>query len=256
MSSPRSSIQIVTVTKDNPQELRETLLSVRLQSTLPHQHVIVDGSDEMNALEVHRLALKYSCKYLWRKPAGIYDAMKFGLSQLENDKYCIFLNSGDRFFSAGAITELTKSLENSEFLVHWTVGGIALNKPGAESVFYFPQSNEKVLWKEISAGRAWLPHPSSVFRTESLRDVKAYTEPLRIARDFSTSMRFWKKFGPPIVIPEVIAVFDTTGVSSSSSAIVRFENFLVRLMFFGPRALIVEGKALVSLVLRNLRRTN
>lgn len=87
-------LSIITVTKDDPVGLRRTIDSVDRQSFQDYEHIIVNGTIDLDcALEVSSFSRDYR-KFVFQRDFGIYDAMNIGLS-CASGEYVLFLNGGD-----------------------------------------------------------------------------------------------------------------------------------------------------------------
>lgn len=114
-------LTVITVTRNDARRLSSTLESYRSyvnNSCL--NFLIVDGSDNN---ETHDLVMDYfpnikSVRIVKRVPCGIYDAMNFGLRNVD-DGWVLFLNSGDKLvLEASALVDLVSKLPDHQALVY------------------------------------------------------------------------------------------------------------------------------------------
>jgi glycosyltransferase involved in cell wall biosynthesis len=101
-TSPQPLVSIVVLTRNNPQELDDTLASIRSQQTAAVlQVVVVDGSDEPvspQTVAPFELVRDHPAR-------GIYPAMNLGLAR-SRGHWVQFLNSGDSWLHPHALQRL------------------------------------------------------------------------------------------------------------------------------------------------------
>jgi glycosyltransferase involved in cell wall biosynthesis len=144
-----SCITVITLCRNNPQDLAETLTA--LPSGVEGLHsawelLVLDGSDGPECSQVARRCandLRLPLHYEWRRAGGIYTAMNEAL-QLSKGELVSFINAGDRY-THGALMSLVD---------HWE----ALGRPAA----VFGQAWVQPI-KEAGRGvKPWLTPPPSV----------------------------------------------------------------------------------------------
>jgi glycosyltransferase involved in cell wall biosynthesis len=108
-------ISLVVLTKNNSEELEATLSSIHAQLFNVHfvdpqllEVIVVDGSVSPKCKEFFEQFDKSSLGLIYLRdfpPQGIYAAMNIGLAATSGD-WVLFLNSGDTFFDATALSRL------------------------------------------------------------------------------------------------------------------------------------------------------
>ena len=91
-------ISVITINYNNGVGLRSTIDSVVGQKCNDFEYIVIDGGSTDSSLNVIK---EYSHKidYWVSEPdGGIYNAMNKGVAHAHGD-YCVFLNSGDCFYS-------------------------------------------------------------------------------------------------------------------------------------------------------------
>jgi glycosyltransferase involved in cell wall biosynthesis len=87
-------VTVITVVRNAHDSIRLTLESVKAQSHVLIQHVVIDGQSTDGTLEIIQ---EYNVDVLISEPDhGTYDAMEKSRAFVKG-RYCIFLNSGDVF---------------------------------------------------------------------------------------------------------------------------------------------------------------
>ena len=207
-------LTLVTVCFNNPEELQRTVGSVALQSVPPDDHIIVDSSGTDLAPRMKEIAEISQARYVWVPPRGVYQAMRHSLTLVDDNSWVWWINSSD--WLAGnksvGITNEAIARANLSKDIHWIVGELLRVNHPAPSVHPIGSTGQEFL-KMLHTGKTGFPHPSTIFRKASLEEVSPYEDRLSIASDYATALRFGKKFGPPLLISESLAVHDPTGLT-------------------------------------------
>ena len=247
------NLTVISLSLGAPDDTAKTLTSVKNQTIKPRRHLIVDSSESDTAIEVEKLCQEAFAEYLWVPPLGIYAAMRASLRELSDTGYCIFLNSGDRFAHSGVL-EIVRNvlLSNNRNQPDWAIGGLISTREKTEVSRYMIPANEANFGCELRKGSIWLPHPSTIYRTTSLKNVHPFEDNFRIASDYATGLRMFRQFGAPVLIRDYLSIFELDGVSSNSPIRVGLENARARLSFFGPTVLPRELLRLFRMMLDRL----
>ena len=110
-------VSIITVVKDNPHALEDTIQSVLSQSCKNKEQLIIDGGSTQETLEV---LTRYEQKidfWLSHTDQGIYDAMNRG-TLLARGTWLLFLNAGDYFYTSESLLELLSYCDEQAELVY------------------------------------------------------------------------------------------------------------------------------------------
>ena len=224
-----------------------------MQVSVVDRHVVVDSSTLTVRPVVRDMCEDYDWEYAWVEPSGIYPAMRFGLSLMDSNDYCMFLNSGDALHNAQAIRNLRENLTPEEGLSpKWIIGGIAVVDGDVPYTYVPPSVDSATLLLEVKKWRAWLPHPSTLYLVSALREVKPFEGPYKIASDLATGIRMVKKHGAPKVVDEIIADHYYGGISTTSPIRLAVENFFLRAVEFGPSVWLIELARLGKTCLRQM----
>lgn len=98
-------ISIITVNYNNVSGLRRTINSVISQNYVDIEFIIVDGLSTDGSVDVIKSYSSYISKCICEPDSGIYNAMNKGIRIATGD-YCIFMNSGDMFFSSDVLQKM------------------------------------------------------------------------------------------------------------------------------------------------------
>ena len=219
-------ISVITINYNNGVGLRSTIDSVVGQKCNDFEYIVIDGGSTDSSLNVIK---EYSHKidYWVSEPdGGIYNAMNKGVAHAHGD-YCVFLNSGDCFYSDVVLNRFM----NYDAIEDIVVGKLISQKTG-KVIFTSPQ---QLSLYYLYSGT--VPHQSSFIKTELLRKIP-YDENLKIVSD-------WKFFVQAIIIEncsvryvdDFVATFDMEGVSTSNPDKMWKEKELVLSSMFPARVL-------------------
>ena len=218
---------IITINYNNCAGLRHTIESVVNQTYEDYEYIVIDGCSTDDSVDVIKSYSDKVTYWVSEKDRGIYHAMNKGVAQAHGD-YCIFMNSGDCFHDINVLMRITSSCLTEDIIVGNVLsafdGKILFEKPSREISLYYLYS-------------ATVPHQSSFIRTELLRQFP-YDEDLTIVSD-------WKFFIQVIIllncsvkyVNENVALFDTSGVSTSNPNLMWKEKEQVLRSMFPPRVL-------------------
>jgi glycosyltransferase involved in cell wall biosynthesis len=117
-------LTIVTVNLNNKLGLQKTLKSIKSQNKKKtrFEFIVIDGGSTDGSIDVIKKNLKMIDYYVSEKDKNLYDAMNKGI-KYANNKFIIFINSGETLFSKNSIKQILLKLtsENNHifrFYVH------------------------------------------------------------------------------------------------------------------------------------------
>lgn len=208
-------LTLVTVCFNNPEELEKTVASVSLQSEELDDYVIVDSSDGDVVSRMKHIADTANARYVWVPPQGVYKAMRHSLSLVEEESFVWWVNSSDWLAGRRSVEIVKNALSDASSRpdIHWVVGELLRVHHPTPSSHPIGSSGEEFL-RMLRTGKTGFPHPSTVFRKASLDAVTPYEDSFSIASDYATALRFGKRFGPPLLVPQTLSVHDPNGLTS------------------------------------------
>jgi putative colanic acid biosynthesis glycosyltransferase len=201
-------LSIVTISKNNRQELYQTLESVHQQDYQNIEHIIVDGDSgdgtkELLSTYIHSKTYTYSSE----PDSSISSAFNKGLERSQGHLIC-FLNSGDVFASDTVVSEVIKSyLENK-----WkcAIGVIIATSFAGETILYRPPQLSSKFLKYFM----FLPHQGFFCETSLHKDYR-YDESIKTSMDYELFLRMLKDI-EIFYLPFVISKCQPGGISSQS----------------------------------------
>lgn len=218
---------VITINYNNDVGLRHTVESVVLQNCSDFEFIIIDGGSDDGSIEVIEEYQDSISYWVSESDRGIYHAMNKGVSHASGD-YCIFMNSGDRFYSADVLEKVLLMGCTDDIVV----GNVVSSK---DNMLIPTKSKREMSLYHLYSGS--IPHQAAFIRTSLLRKYP-YDENLKIVSD-------WKFFLQSLIlnncsfcyIDEIIAIYEVTGISSLNSDLMRKEKDNVLKEMFPVRIL-------------------
>ena len=228
-----TALSIVTVVKDDPSGLQQTLNSLaRCDPTdLDHiEWIIIDGSLDAGALRNLVADSPVPAAVHWVPPEGVYQAMNTGLS-LATGEYVYFLNAGDYLREGQALTTILSILARSQ--PTWLYGQVAFADPNGSKVVP-PRFDYEVERKSSFSRGRFPPHQGTIVRRDSLLSIGGFDTSYRVTADYTAMLRL-SLLNDPLEITDVIAEFTTGGLSESRWLLAINEFHRARLEVLRPR---------------------
>ena len=113
-------ITVITINFNNLSGLKRTIPSVISQSYNNFEYIVIDGGSTDGSKEYIELNKKNIDFWISERDKGIYNAMNKGI-HIAHGEYCIFMNSGDHFFSSCALETAIEELDGYDYCVGRTV---------------------------------------------------------------------------------------------------------------------------------------
>lgn len=209
-------ISIVTVCYNAENYILQTIKSVFEQDYPNIEYLIQDGGSTDGTLNlVDEYCKEHSVKekilLSSEKDKGIYDAMNKATLRATGD-YIIFMNSGDMFYDAYAVSKIVNSINNLAKTPDIIYGDVLRKKPSGDILETY--SGKKPLLKLLLTGN--IPsHQSTFAKTDLMRKLK-FDESYSITADYDFYVRAYSlKKDIYYAHGTVVAIVDnTTGISS------------------------------------------
>ncbi len=219
---------VITINYNNAEGLDHTIESVISQSYADFEFIVIDGGSTDHSIDVIRKSEDKIDYWVSEKDTGIYNAMNKGTYHAHGD-YCIFMNSGDCFYSSTVLDKINKYNTVADIIV----GKVAIDRNN--NIISPPPSYGELTFYHLYSGA--IPHQGAFIRTTLLRKYP-YDEKLRIASD-------WKFFIQSLIfddstiafLDEYVARYNLDGVSSLNPDLMRREKDLILSTMFPKRVL-------------------
>ncbi|HLF45166.1 MAG TPA: glycosyltransferase [Chitinophagaceae bacterium] len=178
-----TTLSVITICYQNPDELISTCNSVDKQSRLPDEHLIIDGSADNHIINwLNNTAQPPYRKWIHEEDKGIADAFNKGIKNATGH-LIHFLNSGDSYYDPGAIKTVSACFENDPALM-WLHSKYVQYRGGIHVISGLPFDKKK-LWK----GMRQVAHPSMFIKKELYDRYGFFDTELKIAMDYDFLLR-------------------------------------------------------------------
>lgn len=177
------TISVITICYNNREELINTCRSVDEQTRLPGEHLIIDGSTDKEIIQwLENNPQPPFRKWIHEEDKGIADAFNKGIKNATGQLIHL-LNSGDRYYSAGAIQSVINCFEKDLALM-WLHSKYVQHRGGIDVISGLPFDKNN-LWK----GMRQVAHPSMFIKKELYDRHGLFNTELKIAMDFDLLLR-------------------------------------------------------------------
>lgn len=213
---------IITINYNNKEGLAQTIESVICQTYKDYEYIIIDGGSKDGSTDIIKKYHEHISYWVSEKDNGVYHAMNKGVDVAKGE-YCIFMNSGDCFFSPDILNFVANYQE--DIICGKVLKG---NNPNPQG-----HNNDSISLVDLMRGS--LPH-QAMFIKRGLLVEHPYDEKYKILSD-------WKFCIETIVYGNcsfrnmsiIVANYDTTGISTNSNGLLPKERELILKELFPPR---------------------
>ena len=207
-------LSIITINLNNKTGLQKTINSVITQTFKDFEWIIIDGGSTDGSKELIEQYSQHVTYWVSEPDNGIYHAMNKGIYQAKG-KYLQFLNSGDTFYSPRILHDIfTLNSYESDIIT----GNIICNNKVLRGIGYKEISLNDFFYNNVF-------HPSSFIKRNLFYTFGLYDENYKIVSD---SKFFIKSIilgnSTVMYIDKPIVYFDSTGISSTYSSLVKTEK--------------------------------
>ena len=204
----KDALSVITICFNNLEELVRTCDSVDRQTTLPDEHLIIDGSVDKEILNwLQTIPQPAYRKWIHERDNGISDAFNKGVKK-STGTIIQLLNSGDVYYDNGVLQKVAAVFENNESL-SWCHGKLNLFRGRHWVIIGKPFEKEK-----LYRGMRSTFHPTMFVKKELFEKHGFFDTSLKIAMDYDFLIRISnEKFE---FLNHPLVSFDPGGVSNSN----------------------------------------
>lgn len=196
-------ITVITVNYNNLEGLRRTIPSILSQTYSGYELVVVDGGSTDGSKE-YLQSIDRIDFWVSERDTGVYNAMNKAV-RFSHGEYCIFMNSGDTFFSSTVLETVVHKLNGADFYT-----GCSTFVDKNTTYTCFPPQQITIDFLLVNA----LNHQATFNRTAFLRE-NPYDESYRITADWGLLARKWLHDECVYeCLPDMVAVYYMDGISS------------------------------------------
>jgi glycosyltransferase involved in cell wall biosynthesis len=206
-------LSLVTSSFNSGATIRETLDSVRAQSHLPFEYIVIDGGSTDETLEILEEYSDVITKVVSESDDGIYDALNKGIAWSTGDIVGL-LHSDDLFANLDVLGNVMRTFEEtSADAVYGDLDYVEREDIRKITRKWRSRNFEKNLFYN-----GWMPaHPTFYLRREHYETYGGYRTDMRISADYELMLRMLLKHGHKAVyIPEVLVKMREGGESNAS----------------------------------------
>lgn len=206
-------VSVITVCYNSAKTIRDTIESVKAQSYLNIEFIIVDGESTDNTLDIISEYKDFISLVISEKDKGIYDAMNKGIRASTGDIVGI-LNSDDFYSNSESIQNIVSSFLNHKD-IDGVYGDLLFVKEKNINKYSRLYSSKNFSKKFIRFG-FMLPHPTYYIKRNKYEEYGFYKLDYRVSADFELITRHITKGIRLIRIPKVLVHMREGGISSSN----------------------------------------
>lgn len=212
----KATFFIVTPSYNQADFIEETINSVLSQTEVEIYYYVFDANSTDGTPTILK---KYSQRLtgVSEPDKGQTEAINKGIvafsklpPKIQNEAYFAYINSDDYYFSQAFEKVATAFKSHPQH--YWLVGEAAI----ASQQYAFFHAGLVKLWKSLLRGLYFpalllilnpIPQPATFLRWEAVKNIGHFNESLRYAMDYEYWLRVQAKYGPPLFLPDQLAVF-------------------------------------------------
>ncbi len=216
------TLSIITINYNNLAGLKRTVPTVVGQTYQNFEYIVIDGGSTDGSKEY--IEEQPRTDYWVSEPdKGIYNAMNKAIGKARGD-YCLFMNSGDMFFSPVVLEACVPLLKGADFYA-----GGAIFVKGLKAEIWLPP--EKMTASYIMTNS--LCHQSLFCKTSVMRE-RPFNEGRRIVADWEQFIISWYTHNCSYEsIQAIVSTYFMDGISSTNQSLSNQERADVIREIFG-----------------------
>lgn len=232
-------ISIITVCFNSAKTIADTLKSVREQTHIAVEHIIIDGASTDDTLNVIAAEGQHIIKIVSERDDGIYDAMNKGIAIATGDVIG-FINADDFYASPHVLEKIAAVFTDPKVDVCYGDLFYVKQNDTSSIVRYWKSSK----FKTGDFAKAWAPpHPTFFARCKIYKSFGGFDLSYKIAADFELMMRFLEQHRLQYkYIPEVLVKMRVGGTSNRSlKNIIKQNKEIIRALdFYGLQSSLIR----------------
>jgi len=203
-------VTIVTVTRNDVENLRNTIDSVLSQTYENREYIVIDGGSTDGTCELLRKYEHGIDVWLSEPDEGIFHAMNKGAERATGD-WILFLNSGDLFFNNRVLSDcFSETIPASIDAVY----GNTVYSYGEKGYREYREAGELChFWKGLMTCH------QSFFIKRKVLERRKFDLRYKVAADFCSLYGLYMNGGLFLHIPVYVSLVDTTGISNNEKMV-------------------------------------
>ncbi len=183
---------IITATFNSENTIRDTIESVKSQSFLDYEYLVIDGGSSDSTISIVKEYLPVfdgRLRYVSEADKGIYDAMNKGFMMARGDVLAL-INSDDFFYDDHALEKISNCFDNNH----------NIDAVYADLCYVSQYDKDKVIRKWVTGEqrpfkRGWLPaHPTFYVKRSVYEKYGYFNLNYHLAADFELMLRFVERY--------------------------------------------------------------
>jgi glycosyltransferase involved in cell wall biosynthesis len=205
-------ISIITVVYNGKKTLEETINSVLIQTYSNFEYILVDGGSTDGTLDILKKYDSKITKWISESDKGVYDAMNKAV-RLCQGNWIYFLGADDVLCNKDVLQKVAAHLQKPKQIIYGNV--IFKNE---SRIYDGPFNAFKIATRNISH--------QSIFYPKDVFQKYKFNIRYRVFADYHLNLLLFgnRDLWTFCYIPEIIAVFDDTGISGSGVVDAEFEK--------------------------------
>ena len=204
-------LTVVTIVKEDSVGLSITAESIEMQSMRPTWLVICPNTEnETSILAYQKLKNGLVTQVEHDAGGGIYSAMNYAISLINQNQWVLFLNAGDTFLNENVCEQILRSLKDCKG--KWAVGGHVKASASGEILGSSIPNSPFSITEQLFA-KNFVSHQAFICKVEEMRAVGGFDERYKVAADWDLMVRVALRSAGK-VLPNLICVFRLGGFSS------------------------------------------
>lgn len=218
-----NNVSIVTISKNNDEEIERTIKSIICQLGPMDEYIIVDGASTDATVEiVNKYRNNVKC-FISEPDAGIYDAINKGI-KLSAKNWIMLIHAGD-LLEDGVLEKIRPLLRTDAEVIY---GGIHIIDDDYNIMETKLNHDHKDLKYRMS-----IYHPATIISCNAYKKFSGYDQKLKIASDYDFFSKVSKHDGKFNKTDLIIARFKIGGISSTNNFRLTYENAIIAYRYYG-----------------------
>ena len=204
-------LTVVTIVKEDSVGLSITAKSIEMQNMRPAWLVVCPNTEnETSILAYQKLKDGVATRVEHDAGGGIYSAMNYAISLINQDQWVLFLNAGDTLLDENVCEQILRSL--NDYKGKWAFGGhVKANAIGEILGRSIPNSPFNIT-KQLFA-KNFVSHQAFICKVEEMRAVGGFDETYKVAADWDLMVRVALR-SEGKMLPNEICIFRLGGFST------------------------------------------
>lgn len=220
-----NKISIITIVFNGMSQIEQTIKSVIEQEEVDIEYIIIDGGSTDGTVEIIKSYSQYIHYFVSEPDGGIYQAINKGIS-FATKPLVGLIHCGD-FYEKNVLKNVyNEYLKTKADIIY---GNIDIREQvGNHVISHFPIADHLLLRNKMS-----IFHPSCFISLKTYQEFGLYDVSYRLAADYEYLLKLFVNGCQFVHLPDVVAVFNTEGLSSKGLKLSLKENTKIRTKYNG-----------------------